>query len=235
MRVPLVLFAAAIMPLVLAAQDVSTHPQRQLVRASGTAVLTVKPDQARISIGVTTQASTAQDAVAQNATRTTAVLRQLKALVNGKGELKTANYSVTPQYRYPKEGGTPTIMGYAANNTVEVILSDLSLVGKLIDQATQSGANTINNIGFTLRDDDSVMAQAIAQAATKAQANAQAMATALGLRVVGVAEAETVDSSAPIRPMQAMTAMAKAGPPTPVEAGDLDVSARVVVTLEVSK
>lgn len=235
MRVALVLFATAIMPIVLAAQDVSTRPQRQVVRASGTAVLNVKPDQARIAIGVTTQASTAQDAVAQNATRTTAVLNQLRALLDGKGELKTANYSVTPQYRYPKEGGTPTIMGYAANNTVEIVLSDLSLVGKLIDHATQSGANTINNVGFTLRDDDAVLAQAIAQATTKAKANAEAIAAALGLRVVGVAEAETVDSSGPIRPVQAMAAMAKGGAPTPVEAGDLDVSARVVVTLEVSK
>jgi uncharacterized protein len=235
MRVALVLFSAAIMPIVIPAQDLPTHPQRQLVRASGTAVLNVKPDQATISIGVTTQASTAQDAVAQNATRTTAVLNQLRTLLNGKGELKTANYSVSPQYRYPKEGGTPTIMGYGANNTVEIVLSDLSLVGKVIDQATQSGANTINNIGFSLRDDDAGLAQAIAQATRKAQANAEAIAAALGLRVVGVAEAETVDSSAPIRPMHAMAAMAKAGPPTPVETGDLDVSARVVVTLEVSK
>src|SRR5689334_5885469 len=100
MRVALVLFATAIMPIVLAAQDVPTRPQRQVVRASGTAVLNVKPDQAQISIGVTTQASTAQDAVAQNATRTKAVLSQLRALVDDKGELKTTNYSVTPQYRY---------------------------------------------------------------------------------------------------------------------------------------
>jgi uncharacterized protein len=235
MQVALVLFAAAIMPMMIPAQDVSTGPQRQVVRASGTAVLNVKPDQATISIGVTTQASTAQDAVAQNATRTTAVLKQLRALVDGKGELKTANYSVSPQYRYPKEGGTPSITGYAANNTVEIVSNDLSLVGKLIDQATQSGANTINNIGFTLRDDDAAMAQAIAQATRKAKANAEAIAAALGLRVVGVAEAETVDASAPIRPMHAMAAMAKAAVPTPIETGDLDVSAKVVVTLDVSK
>jgi uncharacterized protein YggE len=52
---------------------------------------------------------------------------------------------------------------------------------------------------------------------------------------VGVAEAETVDFSAPIRPMHDMAMMAKAAVPTPVEAGDLDVTARVTVALEVSK
>ena len=229
------LSAAAVMPMMLAAQDVSTHPQRQLVRASGTAVLNAKPDQARISIGVTTQAPTAQDAVAQNAVRTTAVLNQLKSSLGGKGEIKTSNYSVSPQFRYPKEGGNPTITGYAANNTVEVVVNDLSLVGKLIDEGTRSGANSINNIAFTLRDDTTVLAQAIGQATRKARANAEAIAAALGVQVVGVAEAETVDFSAPIRPMHDMAMMAKAAVPTPVEAGDLDVTARVTVALEVSK
>ena len=229
------LSAAAVMPIMLAAQDVSTHPQRRLVRASGTAVLNAKPDQARISIGVTTQAPTAQEAVAQNAVRTTAVLNQLKSTLGGKGEIKTSNYSVSPQFRYPKEGGNPTITGYAANNTVEVVVNDLSLVGKLIDEGTRSGANSINNIAFTLRDDTTVLAQAIGQATRKARANAEAIAAALGVQVVGVAEAETVDFSAPIRPMHDMAVMAKAAVPTPVEAGDLDVTARVTVALEVSK
>lgn len=235
MHIRQLLFAVALAPILLTAQDAPANPHRQVVRASGTAVLSVKPDQARISIGVTTQAPRAQDAVKENAERTAAVLKQLKTLVGSNGEIQTTNYSVSPQYRYPKDGGTPTVTGYSANNMVEVIVNDLALVGKLIDESTQSGANTINSIGFTLRDESAVSSQVIAQAAKKARANAEAIATALGMRVVGVAEAETVDFAPPVRPVYNMAAMARNAAPTPVEAGALDVSARVIVALEVAQ
>jgi uncharacterized protein YggE len=41
---------------------------RHLVGASGQASVSVKPDQAKLDVGVVTQAATAQDAAAQNAT-----------------------------------------------------------------------------------------------------------------------------------------------------------------------
>jgi len=129
MHIRQLLFAVALTPILLTAQYAPANPHRQVVRASGTAVLSVKPDQARISIGVTTQAPRAQDAVKENAERTAAVLKQLKTLVGSNGEIQTTNYSVSPQYRYPKEGGTPTVTGYSANNMVEVIVKDLALVG----------------------------------------------------------------------------------------------------------
>ncbi len=232
-----ILLAAVILPALVFAQETPSRARRQMVRATGEAILSVKPDQARISVGVTTQAATAQQAIAENATRTTAVLSDLKTLLGSKGELKTANYSVNPQYRYPKEGGTPTITGYSANNTVELTVNDLSLVGKIIDVAGQSGANNINSIIFTLRNDDAARAEAIAQATIHAKANAEAIARALNVRVTGVAEAETIDALA-VRPIYGVAMSAKferAQAPTPVETGNLDISAKVMVALDVAQ
>jgi uncharacterized protein len=54
---------------------------RHAVGASGTATVSAKPDQAKLDIGVVTQAATAQDAAAQNATQVDAVLAQLRAIL----------------------------------------------------------------------------------------------------------------------------------------------------------
>jgi len=205
------------------------------ISAIGEARLNVKPDQARILVGVTTQAQTAAEAVRQNAVKATNVISTLKPFVGPEGEVKTANYSINPQYRYP-QGEAPVLTGYEANNMVEVILNDLTLMGKLIDTVSKAGANNVNRVEFLLRHDLAARTEAIQKATNEAKANAEGIAKALGLTVRGVFSAETLSAgetqfvSAPI-PMQ-MRAMAKEAP-TPIESGTIEVRASVTVTLEV--
>ena len=206
-----------------------------MVRASGEATVTAKPDRAQVSIGVQTQAATAQKASAQNAAQTSHVLDLVKRTLGNGGEVKTAGYSVSPQYQYPKDGSPAKVVEYQASNTVEVTIDDLSLTSKVIDAATQSGANRIEGISFTLKDDSAVRSRALAQAAVKARASAEAIAKALNLRVVGVLRADAGGEAPPVRPMmmRAFSSTREAAPSTPVEAGNLDVHATVTVTLAV--
>src|SRR5258708_31404928 len=107
---------------------VSAQPSRT-IQATGTATLMVNPDQASLDVGVTTTAATAQDSAAQNAAQSTAVLNAVKAVLNGAGTVQTQNYSVTP--RYATNGSTSTINGYVTSNTLRVVTTDLSLLGRL--------------------------------------------------------------------------------------------------------
>lgn len=226
----------AALPLLVMAQDHTPLPQRSVVRASGEATATAKPDQAKISIGVMTQAANAEDAASRNATQVTEVLAQIKKVLGTNGEVRTINYSVNPQYKYPKDGGTPTITGYTANNMVQATINDISLVGKVIDAATQAGSNKINGIQFTLKDEQKVRNQAIREATAKAKATAEEMASALGVKVTGVVSAETGGGGGP-RPLMAdqyvMKAARAEAAPTPVETGNIEVRATVTVTLAV--
>src|SRR5579862_9792440 len=112
-------------PMYITAQPLPPGPQRPpSVQANGDAVNQVKPDLAKLTIGVVTQAPSAQVAAAQNATQLQATLEKLRAALGSRGEIRTAGYSVTPNYQYPREGA-PTIAGYTASNTVEVTTSDL--------------------------------------------------------------------------------------------------------------
>ena len=79
-------------------------------------------------------------------------------------------------------------------------------------------------------------AEALRQAATRARAEADVLAAALGLKVVRVLSVEENSPRVvPVRAyMGAARAMATAAAPTPVEAGTLDVTADVMLTVEVS-
>jgi uncharacterized protein YggE len=228
MRIPVLL-------LVLAALLPAQESKTSTVRATGEAVLMVQPDLARIDVGVVSEAATAQAAAAQNAKQLTAVLAELKKAAGPDAQIETLNYWVNPKYRHG-EGRAPVIVGYTATNAVRVIVSDLAKVSTIIDTATKSGANTIQGVHFTLKDENAARARALEPAARQARSNAESIASSLGLKVIRVVSAEEGQPTS-VRPFQermmmAQTAMAEAVP-TPVEPRSIEVRATVTVTLEV--
>lgn len=204
--------------------------RRQFIRAVGDATVSAAPDQVKIDIAVTTQAGTAQEASTQNANQVSVVLAQLRQLLGVNADIKTINYSVAPNYRYPQGGGLPTLVGYIATNTVEVTLGDTSLAGKVIDTATQAGATTVSGLRFGLKDDQPSRAQALRAAAVQARAHADAIAAGLGVRTGAVISAEE-GVSINVQPRAGVTSAAA----TPIEPGMLDVHATVTLEVEIAQ
>lgn len=228
-------FAALFVLFVPFGLTAQTQPAQRppFVRASGEAIVSVKPDRAEITIGVGTRAPTAQAASTQNASESTRVIAAIKEALGRGGKVKTSGYSLSPQYEYP-QGHAPRLTGYEASNTVSVTVDDLTLLAKVIDAATNTGATNVNGISFTLKDDSAVRERALTEAAVKARSNAEALAKALNVQVVGLLEAEP--SEVPIvrpKPMGFMGASAAQRVSTPVESGDLDIHATVTITLQV--
>jgi uncharacterized protein YggE len=205
------------------------------VTAQGEAVITAEPDQAQIDIGVLTQARTAPDATKENAEKLGRVLAQIKKLLVKDDEVKTTGYSLNPNYRYP-QGGKPEITGYTAANVLQIRTGNLDSVGKLIDAGMQAGANQINRLVFTLKDEHSAQVQALRMAAQKAQSKAEEMAGSLGLKVVRVLS--LTENERGVRPIIAQTrgmqaeALSSAAP-TPVEAGTIEVRSSVTLSAEI--
>jgi hypothetical protein len=214
------------------------HPPTPSIRAAGEATVTAKPDRAIIDIAVFTEAPAAQAAASQNATRLDAVLRAVKASAGAAADIKTVSYSLDPNYRYPKPGGQPELAGYTARNSIQVTTADLDSAGKIIDAATRSGANSIDRLQFTLKDDAVPRAEALRQAAAKARTASEAIAAALGVRIVRVLLAqEEAGGPAPVQPMFKMARMAEsaAAMPTPVAPGTIEVRAGVTLTVEIAQ
>jgi uncharacterized protein YggE len=226
------LLTGAMLAACLLAQETPLLPPH--VRAYGTATATAKPDQVRIDIGVVSQAQTAQAASAANAKQLTEVLAELKKTAGGAADIRTLSYSVHPIHKYPREGGSPAIVGYSATNIVQVTSPDVDGAGKIIDAATRTGANTIQGIQFMLKDEQPLRAQALRDAVKQARASADAMAAALGMKIVNVLRIE--DAGRPeVHPVREMAMMqrAAADAPTPVEPATIRVTATVTVTASI--
>lgn len=219
-----------------AAQELPDRTSRPSIRVTGEATVKAKPDQAQINIGVVTQAQTAQNAATQNAQRLDAVLAELRQALGAGAEIKTISYALNPNYRYPKEGGAPTLTGYTATNVVEVTINDLTQVGKVIDAATKSGANQVQRLQFTLKDEQAVRAQALREAVTRARAKADAIAATLSAKVARVLRVEESDPVV-VRPYVAETFARSemAAAPTPIEPGTIEVRAVINLTVEIAQ
>lgn len=221
-------------PTALAQQE----RQRQRIPSitvTGDAVISAEPNQAQIDIGVLTQARTAPDASKENADRLTRVLTEIKKLLSKDDEVKTSGYSLTPTYRYP-QGGKPEIVGYSASNTVRIKTNNLEIVGRLIDAAMQAGANNVNRLVFTLKDEQAAQLDALRNASIKAKNKAEAVAASLGLKIVKIVS--VTENERAVQPVfrQAMAARAEAAAaPTPVEPGTVEVRSTVAMTVEVGE
>src|ERR1700730_2312282 len=230
--VAVILVAVAASPA--RAQQTALSPVSS-IRVTGDAKVTARPDRVQIDIGVTTRAAQSQEAASQNARQVDAVLAAVRKATPA-AVLKTISYSLNPTYQYHSKGEEPTIAGYSAVNVVQVTLDDLAKIGTVIDSATLAGANHVQGIQFTLRDQDAVRAEALRQAATRARAEAEVLAAALGLKVLRVLSVE--ENSPRVMPVHIATAapraVASGAVTTPMEAGTLDGTADGSLTGEVS-
>lgn len=204
------------------------------VLVGGDSIVQAQPDTAVLIISVVTQGKRAIDAQQENANKSDAVVRALKAAAGAGAEVKTSGYNLQPQRVY-KEGQPPTIIGYEARNSVTVTMGDLTKVGTAIDAAGLAGANDVSGISFTLRQDRPARDQALKEATREAVSKAQVIAQALGGRVIRIAEVQEEGLQRPPQPIyQTESLMMKnAAMSTPIEVGSLDITSRVQLVAEV--
>lgn len=215
----------------ICAQTAEPIPQ---IRVTGRATMSVQPEQASVDVGVVTEAPEAKDAARLNAEKLDAVLKVIRNALGSGAKFETVTYALHPVYRHPEPRQEPVVTGYSATNVIRVKELALDKVGEVIDLATASGANSVSNITFGLRDEAAAKARALRDAAVDAKAKADALADALGVQILGILSVSEGEPDI-VRPMpiyRAELAMAQAAPPTPVEAGPIEV--RASVTLSVS-
>lgn len=199
------------------------------VQAVGSATIFFTPNQAQFTVGVVTQGATAQDAAQRNATLSTTVQNALKSALGTNGNIQTTSYSVEPR---SSNAPAPVIVGYTATNTVLVTTYDLSIIGSLIDTATQAGANNIGGVSFGLQNPDPYIQQALTAAGKQALARAGAIAAGVGGTAGKVISAVQGSSYTPVI---GANPVAGAGDTTPIQSGSVSVSANVTVVVQLGQ
>lgn len=218
----------------VAAQTAPGETTRPSITVTGESSITAVADQARVELGVVSQGANAREAAERNAQRLERVLAELRRALRRGSTIETVGYTLNPDYQYPRDGGQPTITGYTATNVVRVTTDDLTQVGPIVDTAIRAGANNVQSLQFTLKDEQEIRVRALRQAATRARAKGEALATALGVRILRVYQVRE-EPSAVVRPFVSSMAMEKAAPSTPIEPGRIEVEARVTLVLEISR
>jgi len=189
------------------------------------------PDVATIRAGVVTQGATAAAALAENAKRMAGVLDALKRAGVAPRDNRTANVSLSPQYRYA-DGQPPVVTGYQASNSVSIRFRDIAKAGAILDALVAQGANQIDGPTLSLDQPEAALDEARADAVKRARARAELYAKAAGLsvsRIVSITEAGQNDGSTPQPIMFSNRAMAGADASTRVVPGETEVTASVNV------
>ena len=187
------------------------------------------PDIATIRAGVVTQGKSAATALSDNAARMARALAALRKAGVAPRDIRTANVSLSPQYRYA-EGQPPAVTGYQASNSVSVRFRDVAKSGAILDALVAEGSNQIDGPTLSIDQPDGALDEARVSAVKIARARAELYARAAGLsvvRIVSIAESGSNDGGSPVPVLY--RARAKAADSTEIAAGEAEVSVSVAV------
>lgn len=201
----------------------------RLVSVAGEGVVRLRPDLARLQVGVETRGPTAQRAQTENARLAQAVMEAVLRLGVAREDVQTAWLGLAPEYDY--SGKNPRLVGYRAFNQVNVTVRDLGRVGQVVDAAVAAGANNVAGVTFGLADEAAVRRQALGRAVEDARARAETLARTAGValgEVLSLAEAEA-PGPLPVFKRELRTAEGDASSRTvtPLEPGMVEFRARV--------
>lgn len=206
-------------------------PARTLT-VSGDGEAKAVPDEAQLSAGVVKQAKTAAEALAANTRAMNEVFTTLRRFGIPEKDMQTSQFSVEPQYATDHNGdATSRVTGYSVSNTVNVTV-DIAKLGPALDALVASGANSLGNVMFAIRDPKPLLAKARADAIRDAKERAQVYASAAGF-ALGPILAVNEGGAAMPQPVFAARMMAAAPMAPPVAAGESSVTANVNVTFEI--
>ena len=202
--------------------------QIRTITVTGAAEVEAVPDIAVLSIGVETEAETPGKALADNAERMTAVMKQLKDAGIEDRDLQTNQLSIWPVFaerREPLEA-----VGYQASNQLSVTVRDIDRLGSLLDAAVADGANRVNGPTFLIADPEPLLIAAREVAVKNGIAKAERYATAAGVKLGDVISINESRRGADLpRPMRAEAMDVS----TPIAAGETRIAAAVTMVFAI--
>ena len=166
----LVVAAMLASSLVLAApQALAAGPEPSVVTVTGYAQQEVAPDTAYVTIGTTSTDADAQQARTKNNLAMNQVTNALKTMGIPAENMKTTGFYMSPNYDMKGQ----KVTSYTVTNSLEVKLTDLTMVSQVINKAGSLGANQINNVRFTNEHADQIKENLIKEAVHNGQRAAQ--------------------------------------------------------------
>jgi len=227
----LILVVAAVGTVSAASDSIDND---KVIHSTGTGNVIGTPDRAQVTFSVQTENSDVRTAQAENSQKMNKVIDALISAGIPRDALKTTGYNIYPVYEESTGILTPKVKTYQVTNTLTVTLHDVSRTGEVIDVAVANGINQADSIQFMLSDEQQqvLRTEALRKAVDRARADADTVASAMGTNVTGVKNADISGGYYPVTfqnyAMDRTTMKGAAA--TPVQPGDITVSATVTIT-----
>jgi len=222
------LFTAACSELSVSASE--ENVSKLIVQGEGK--VSAVPDMATVVLGVEARNASALVAAKENARLMNETISALLSSGIASADIQTSHFSLTslPQEETKASGEMQKAPEFIATSQVTVRLNNTADVGRVLDAAAAAGSNSIKDLNFDIRnpqpEKDRALALAIADARRKAEVAAKAAGVELG-RVLEIAEGYGYVTPAAKSAIQFDVA-------TPVQPGEMEVTASVTLTYEVS-
>lgn len=232
MRIPLLLGLAALSACERAPADPRGVDRNEtLLTVTATGRADSRPDEARLQLGVQSQAASAGEASRLNREKMDKVAAALTGLGVKPDDLQTRNLSLQ-RIDYGPERGR-----FRADNVLEVTFREVGKVGEAVTAVTEAGANVMSGPDLRVSDREKASRSAYAAAYRAARSRAEAYAEAAGLeidRVLGIYDGGEYGVPSPHRPpppppVVSMDAVAQTAAPAPFNAGVNTTEVRVRV------
>jgi hypothetical protein len=195
------------------------------ISVTGSGSVEVVPDEGQASFGVSVTAPTAVRARSESDRQQARVIAALKARGVADADIQTAEVYLSPSY----SPNGRRIVGYTASNTVTATIRDLDDAETIIPAAVAAGANQIGGLALSSSRQKELYGRALAAAVEDATGSAEALAAASGGELGEMRSVTESSSDAPI-PIEADAKALAAR--TPIEPGQVEVTAAVTVVFE---
>ncbi len=219
-------------PLPVAAQtSQTTDDNLATIEVSGQGQVQAEPDQAVVRLGVQTEADTAEAALEENNERMTAVISATIEAGIEESDITTEGFRLQPVYETSNDGQSRELVGYQANNMVRVMVTDLPMLGALLDTAVTAGSNNIQGIEFQISSREELEAEAREIAISNAEEKAEQLTQLAGAELGPVHTILELGGGGPV-PL-GVTDQVALETSVPIQAGTQTITANVYVVWEI--
>lgn len=226
-RLILILLTALVVVPAHAAETVRT------IAVSGEGVVTVVPDQARLTLSVSETHTSAERARERVEDIVSEVLDALDDEGIEKADIRSSGTALQPRYRWDNTSRTQVFEGYSASRDIEVLIRNLDDLGEVLEAATTLGVSQISSPRLVSSRADSARREALTLAFDDARARAELLAKAADLDLGEPLSIDT-DTSVPRPPMPMlrMAADSAEANSAPVEPGEMEIRTHIRVVFE---
>jgi uncharacterized protein YggE len=213
-----------------------TSAATRTITVTGVGHVAVVPDQLGFQLSVSVLRDDLDQAMSDGNAAMKSVVDSLKAAGVADKDVQTTDVSLYPEYgRHPK-GQPPTLRGYRVNQTVSVTVEELGKGSDIVAAALAAGGSGVSLDGLQLQvgDPDGRLQPARDDALDQAQAKAEAYADHAGGQLGDIVRISEVTDEPATRDLAYASSSdsVAGGVPMPLEPGQQDLTANVVVVYE---